>query len=288
MKVFIMKKFIKISVIGALITLILFSISACKQDPDEEEPGTVIMGETISISNFQVWEHNGNTNILSELFSMFTGNEIIYAVEMDAWAAFVLTGGADPDYINSTGSVNNGLLNITVKPPDPSYRYPPQIWLSIFPEYYNNNAEAILSDYFSADPYSAYANFLSKTHVSVYPWVNGNYITLTTVEPSKTDFRALDMEIYSGTDFSMSIEQIYFVYVESSCTMSGQAAYGFLQGKYFFTLDSFSIGLDKGWNALCKKTTFGKSGRASISVSKRSFDGLKWVLYQAVQYQITP
>jgi hypothetical protein len=92
-------------------------------------------------------------------------------------------------------------------------------------------------------------------------------------------------EGFSGTSSSITMDSVFYLYVDRDCTVKGEYmgrdyADSLLvtAGYKGYTYNAFELRLKKGWNTICETQTHTSSGESVISLSLRNPNNNKWVL----------
>ena len=225
--------------------IMIFIITSCGDTTDinnNKEYETLYrthFENSLEISGQQVWQQNPIATKLSNAYLEFKGNRNISIVFLDPADYNMITIGS--------GKIQNGLLSFKVNEPESSYLLD---W---------NDLKSMFF-------------FWSNIEIDV-PEIKGNFIL-----PLTTYNEKLSRERLLGTDFSLSQEIVIFIYVDNNCQITGDYAEGQGDGFFYYTESNLSLKLKKGWNTLCRKESYGRSGKAGISMEIKNPD-CKWVIY---------
>jgi len=241
-----MKSILKIFWALVLAAAIVFSMAACEtgnNDNDNDTDGPTHYSGAFKISKEQVWRGTGS-NKLSELYEKFGGDSEIsvnvYSPTGD--------GKYNPTKVLGTGKIEKGLLTCDVPEPE-------------------------AGDLMECDDFKSW--FSGWKDVDCAPIVKGAYLGLVT-----SDNERLNREKMSGSDDSLWLESIWFVYVNADCKLTGTPGEGIRPGDAFYdTPENLDLTLKKGWNTVCRKQLLeGDHGIETDSVKIKNPNDFKWAL----------
>jgi hypothetical protein len=236
-----MKNILKILEAFALAALILFPMATC--DLNKDEDGPVHYSGAFKINKEQVWEGT-ESNKLSELYEKFDGDRGI--------SVNVYWPGEDGKYaptkVIGSGNIEKGLLTCDI--PEPK-----------------------------ADELMEWADFKFEfsqwNDINCVPEVKGAYLRLIT-----SDKVWLNREKMSGSNNSLWLESILYIYVDTDCIITGTPGAGIRPGDAFYeTPEDLNLTLKKGWNTVCRKQLLeGDHGIETDSVKIKNPNDFKWAL----------
>jgi hypothetical protein len=241
-----MKNIFKILVAVVFTSLIVFSIAACEtgnNNNDTDINGPTLYSGAFKINKEQVWEGTESKK-LSEVYKKFDGDREISI--NDYWAEG--DGKYNPTKVLGTGKIEKGLLTCDV--PEPK-------------------AEDLMEWADFKFEFSQWDN------IDCIPKVKGAYLRLVT-----SDNEWLNREKMSGSEDSLWLESIWYVYVDTECKITGTPGEGIRPGDAFYeTPENLDLTLKKGWNTVCRKQLLkGNRGIETDSVKIKNPNDFKWAL----------
>jgi hypothetical protein len=114
------------------------------------------------------------------------------------------------------------------------------------------------------------------------PEVEGNIIIFV-----KSDTEWLNREGLSGSTSSLSLESVFFIYVNGNCRITGKPADKTWNLSYFSrTENPINLSLIKGWNTLSRKEKLLKEGLSEagpdyVSMGIKNPNDFKWTISKA-------
>jgi len=242
-----MKIIFKILGTFVLAAVIVFSVAACETgNNDNDTDGTTHYTGAFKIDKEQVWQGTGS-NKLSEVYEKFDGDRGINV------NVYLPTGDGkyNPTKVLGTGKIEKGLLSCDV--PEPK-----------------------TDDLMECDDFKSW--FSEWKDVDCAPIVKGAYLGLVT-----SDNEWPNREKMSGSDDSLWLESIWYIYVDTDCKITGTPGDGIRPGDAFYeTPENLNLTLKKGWNTVCRKQLLqGNRGIETDSVKVKNPNDFKWVLRKA-------
>ena len=228
---------------------IVLAAPACSHhvEVEKDNGGPTHVSGPLMVNSQQVWLQNNNAAKYSDAYRKFVHDPGV--PEIDIVCMVPADGG--PDY-SAAGQIINGKLSFSVAEPDSENLLEWDDFSFIFFHEWH------LIDGISIDD----------------PGTKGTFITLL----SNTG-RVLNREGLVVTAFSIGLESIYYVYADRDCEITLDAGSGTWEGYYHFSIDNpCTLYLQEGWNTICKKEAYGKSGNADISMTLKNPNDFKWVL----------
>jgi len=254
--------------IGLLVFVFILGFASCPDgddpnidDPNGKDPVTPAVYKMM-FEDCQVWERNYDTGKLRELHYEFTGDDrdieaFSYKAVYDEDGKFVTS---ELKKIGASGNIINGLLSFDVEALEDDFLLPDSDTLLkfIFTHWYNafwtnNNISVDFSDTITIVPADA----------------KGNSIQFLRAAP---DY--LNWELISGTADSLSMEYVWFIYMNKPCHITAEE---FTVGVINYTYKALDLRMNEGWNMLGIKETYTTSGASSFSREIKKPD-LKWAL----------
>jgi hypothetical protein len=226
---------------AVLAAVILFSMAACDTGGDDNEP--VHYDGPFTINNQQMWEGT-NSNKISEVYKKFEGDREISVYEYDSEG----DGKYGPVKIIGSGKIENGFLNCDVPEPDVGDL---MAW---------NDFKFVFSAWtdLACAPYSA----------------KGTYLRLVSSEGEW-----LNLEKMSGSNDSLWLESIWFIYIDRDCKITGTPSDGIRPDAFYETVENLDLALKRGWNTICRKQLLtGERGIETDSVKIKNPADFKWTI----------
>jgi uncharacterized protein YcfL len=241
-----MKNILKI--LGAIVfaALIVFLMATCEtgnNDNDTDINGPTHYSGAFKINKEQVWQGT-ESNKLSEVYEKFDGDlEISVNVYWpDDKGKYV------PSKVLGSGIIEKGLLTCDIPEPESEYLME---WTDFKFE------------------------FSQWNNIDCVPKVKGTYLRLVT---SNNEW--LNREKMSGSNDSLWLESILYIYVDMDCKITGTPGEGIRPGDAFYeTPENLYLTLNKGWNTVCRKQLLvGDHGIETDSVKIKNPNDFKWAL----------
>jgi hypothetical protein len=250
-----MKNKVKLINIIALTAIIGFIIIACDDHKtnDTKHEAEKIMLPThytgiLTVKNRQMWVHNNNPLRLSDAYHKFNDNSIIN-VDIDV----MIPQDGEPDIIPvGSGKIDRGILSFEVP-------------------------ELIEDELLEWDDLSFI--FFHEWYILNIISVDNTGVTGNKIIPITDAKKMLNLERLYSSPFSIGLESIFIIYVDSDCVITGESGGGTISGTYRFAVDAFELSLKQGWNLICKREAYNQSGAAAISVEVVNPYDFKWVIY---------
>ena len=248
-----MKTITKIGLVVAASVLLVFSIYACKLEDDDYNviPITAAynVGQTMVFSNHQTWERNYETIYLSQVHHRYGGNHEVKAV------VFIPDGSPSPvSFTVGSGTIRNGILNFNVQRLQEEHFLPMNYIDLIFGEWVYESEGVEYTVPLVVSPGN----------------LRGNIVTLFT-----TDDDVLSLELFSGTQTSLSGEFIWFVYAETAGTVTSPQRTKSPYNIY----EALNLTLRPGWNMIRRKETYTDIGVSYYNLSiVQSVNYLRWAV----------
>ncbi|MCL2130735.1 MAG: hypothetical protein FWH35_10345 [Treponema sp.] len=234
-----------------------FLISSCKllADKDDEIPGFYsIENGVFTIGQYQVYEPNNSAVKISEAYFEYYKNLEVYPF------VIIPNGSPNPDYIAvGGGKIKEGILEFTIPSLESKHL---RDW-----------------DFFKTIAFREW-NIANKIDIDETT-TKGNYVFFSTVDKKiSRENPALNWEnvIAINNPDEVSMESVIIIYVNKDCNIKGKSGEGEFPGSYLFTCNSFNLSLKKGWNLFIRRVSYGKSGKAEISIEDFSNNNLRWVI----------
>jgi hypothetical protein len=254
-----MQTIAKIAGITALAAVVIFSMTTCSNDPDDDNNGPTHYTGTLKMSG-QVWLQNKETNRINDMtYLKYTGED----KEINIFPAFSydsdgnLTRSMEPA---GSGTITNRVLSFTVDE---------------------------LTDDNLIQANDLKRLFREWDDVQITPsTAKGNIIY-----PETTDGKLFNREGLTGTKTSISLESILYIYVNMNCTITGNPGNrkdwpsSSDDGYFSYTDSNLNVSLQKGWSTVCRKQTYtGNSAEEGYGYEKETIEmknpnDFKWVLY---------
>jgi hypothetical protein len=233
-----MKIIVKIFI---LTTVIVFSMTACKDEAEENE--NLYLGNTWKISQAQVWEGT-SSNKISEVYKKFEGDREISVYEYEP----VGIGKYGPEKKIGSGKIEKGLINCDIPEPDAGDL---MAWKDFKFEF------------------SAWDELVCAPDTT-----KGTYLRLVTSEDEW-----LNLEKMSGSDDSVWLESIWFIFIDRDCQITGTPSEGIRPDAFYETDENLNLELRKGWNTLCRKQLLkGERGVETDSMKLKNPADFKWTI----------
>ena len=245
-----MKNLTKLVNIFFPIAAIVIIVSACSLEANKEIRGdgpTHISG-TLTMSNLQVWEQNKTAVKLSDAYFPFTNG-----TEIQVYSLIFLpdSGNYVPQFLDE-GKIRNGKLSIAV----------PEL------------EDPLLMDWDDLNPL-CFPEWSVIDPPSIEPSnTKGNMVYFGSPEGM------LNREGLVGTPYSIGMESIIFFYVNKDCKITLGSGDGIYDGNQISVYDQQPLYLKEGWNTICKRESFGKSGNSIIAMTIKNPNDFKWVIYK--------
>ena len=257
-----MKNMTKKIWIGFLALVVILGITSCPNESSDNDPFYSV-GNTITVGNYQVWERNYETKRIREAHYEFKGNRSVGAY---SYVPVYDEDGNITDYplqkIASSGNIKDGKISFSVEELEDSSLLPNSdvLLLFIFREWFQNfwtNTVQINVD-------------IGQT-IAVAPLdVKGN-----SIQYLRTESDLLSWELLTGTSDSLSMEYVWFLYMDKACHVTADE---FTIGLGLdYTFKELDLYFNQGWNMLCKKETYTTSGNSSYSFEIKK-PNYKWTL----------
>jgi hypothetical protein len=232
--------------------IILLSTVTCVE-PDNGngiKEMSAYFNDKLDVSDEQVWMPNYNTGKVSQMLLKFKGDRDVDVIVIDY---------TDVPIFNTVGSgkIEKGILNFKVdEMNDSNLLDSDDLLYYYFKDWYKNGDNLIMT-----------------------PEVKGNVITLVTLyndTPVKMPSEAVIREGFSGTNDSLTGEYIYYLYVESDCTISVKEEVN--KPEFQYTFKKFDdLSLKAGWNTILKSETYTTTGDSSYSMAVKN-PAIRWVM----------
>jgi len=238
-----MKIIFKILKISALAAVIIFSMVTCDSNKDDDADGPTHYSGVFKIDNEQIWQGTESKK-LSEVYEKFDGDREIsvnvYYHEGE--------GKNNPTKVLGTGKIEKGLLTCDV--PEPK-----------------------AGDLMEWDDFKLW--FSEWEDIDCAQKVKGAYLRLVT-----SDNEWLDREKMSGSDDSLWLESVWYIYADKDCKITGTPGEGIRPEDAFYeTPENLDLTLIKGWNTVCRKQFLeGDRGIETDTVRIKNPNDFKWVL----------
>ena len=251
-----MKKTAKLFGIAGLMLLILFSMVTCDTNSDSA-PKSPYLGEALVVTDQQVYERNNLSHKVSTMHLLYKGNLTIdaYVHDKNGWEV------VSEDH----GKIIDGKFSITVPGLADDELVTGDALLSYLPFWYDTSACAIdiVSDATSETP-----------GISLKGESIGNLVNFYLAPASPPPGEILMREGFSGTQSSMSGEEIYYFYVNQNCTITANKGEDPI---LMYTFTPLNLSLKAGWNTVCMKETYTVSGNSTYSAEVRNPD-IAWTI----------
>ena len=252
-----MKKIIKLPFIIALVLIIIACAdnSGSKNKIEIESP---YLGETLRISEKQVFRRNAYATRISQAHLLYDGTHDITAYEIDAI-------GEDLYYFAiGEGNIDKGILSLEID---------------------ERIKDHLIGWY---EMVKGIPTLLFWDHVTIdKPNVKGNFIwNFAFPKEEKYPNGFLFRERITGTSSTITNKTVFYIYVDRDCRITGRSSSGYdLDRKYYyFTEGDLDLPLRKGFNIITASETYGTqfSGSAYISLEVKTLENpenYKWVLF---------
>jgi hypothetical protein len=228
-----------------LLAVTVFGVSGCDNGTNSEQTyyeKTYYGNNKLIITGGQVWMRNYSANRVSQAYEKF--NE---SYNITVLSEYIFNGYSEEI---GSGEINRGKLSFTVDVPQNLLEW---------------------------DKLKVFFNIIAEGE----GWnvkIDKGATKGTFILPVTDDEYALMKEGVSGTTSSISDETVYFVYVNSDCSITGEYRE---DTRVMYTFNPFTLKLKKGWNTVWYKQTYTTFGRSSFFMGIRNPD-LKWVLIPTV------
>lgn len=237
-----MKSILKTLGMSALTAVIIFSMATCDLEKDDDTDGPTNYTGAFKINKEQVWEGT-TSNKLSEVYKKFDGERGISI--NDYWTEG--DGKYNPTKVLGEGIIEKGRLSCDIPVP-------------------------VEDDLMDWDNFKF--EFSEWKDIKCVPKVKGTYLRLVTSENEW-----LNREKISGSDDSVWLESIWFLYVDNDCHITGTPSDGTRPGDAFFKTSDLDLILKKGWNTICLKQLLkGNYGIEMDTMQIKNPNDFKWVL----------
>ena len=249
-----MKKTEKIPGLVVLILLILCSVTACINDPaDDPIPVSPYISNTLIVTNQQVYERNPGSTKISTMHRLYTGEDrTINAYAMVEHALQV---------VSNDGEIKDGKFSITVPALAEDQLSTCTALLDVFfYDWISDNAHCDIKILSGDTPIPGDEKIGSGVNFLADPY------------PPPKDM--LMREGISGTETSLSAEEIFYFYVNKDCTITANEG-GIPALQYIFT--PINLELKEGWNTVCMKETYTVFGISTYTAEVKNPD-YKWVM----------
>ena len=239
-----MKTVIKIPKLAVLLLLISFSMAACSDEVTGEN--SPYLGNTLTISNQQLWKHNPEAKKLSESFFRYDGADY----DVYAWAIESQTSVFSKPL--GSGKIENGILHYDIPLIDTEYLLDMEDLIDIiFSEWKEKAVESL-----SANVKASHVIFFNEDNIH------------------------LNREKLYASPISLGMESTLYVYTDNDCKVTGNENEGYLNGmNFFYTESKLNLHFKKGWNTVCRRQAYGKSGQEALLVTIKNLDDSRWVIY---------
>jgi len=222
--------------------LIMFSMATCDLNKNDDNDGPVIYKGAFQIKKEQVWAGT-YSNKLSEVYEKFNGDRGVSINEY--WPEG--DGKYNPAKVLGTGKIEKGLLSCDIPVP--------------------GDDDLMDWDNFKFE-------FSEWNDINCVPNVKGTYLRLVTSENEW-----LNREKMSGSNDSVWLESIWFLYVDNDCRITGTPNEGTRPGDAFFKTSDLDLKLKKGWNTVCLKQLLkGDYGIEMDTMTIKNPNDFKWAL----------
>jgi hypothetical protein len=206
---------------------------------DKKSEQTYYGSNALVIANEQVWLRNYSTNKVSQAHEKYNGKDY----DVTVFNEYVEEIGS--------GTIYGGKLSFTVTVPGNLLEW-----------------EKLKRNFGNTTEGEGWDVEIDKNTTK------GTFILLVTDEDKYQLFK----EGLSGTSSSVSDEAVYFIYVDTDCTITGNSKE---DTRVMYTFNPFTLKLKAGWNTLWYKQTYTSSGMSSFFMDIKNPD-LKWVLISTV------
>ena len=226
---------------------VILKVLSCSDEPvyDNSKINVPTHFYSLKFENEQVWSPNYTTGKLSNALYKFSGSRDVNVSLLTPSGFKTVT----------SGYITNGLLTIN---PD---RLQDNDLI---------NSNDLLRYYFDIHESGWSGGWYSNGSIVISPAATkGNVISFVT-----NNNEGLIKEGFSGSGSSLSSEYIYYIYVDTKCTIiANQVKYN----TYGYTFDKLSLSLEAGWNTICKKEIYTTEGNSYYSMEVIN-PGLRWVM----------
>lgn len=248
-----------------LLTAITLLLIATCIEPDEpsgkiDDDDDITYGhvhfDTLDVKGQQVWMPNKSTGKVSQMLLRFTGDRTVDVIVIEPLAV--------PPYHNyhsvGEGEIKKGILSFSVDEDE--------IESNLL------DGEDLLKYYFN----EWYVDVDSDSNIDITimpPSAKGNIITLVSLYDSDTEpVEGIIREGFSGTNDSLTGQYIYYLYVDTDCTISAEKV-EITELKY--TFNEFELTLKAGWNTILKSETYTTTGDSSYSIKVLN-PSIRWIM----------
>lgn len=248
-----MKKKAKFPVIFVLILMSLFTITTCDTSVNDPIPKSPYLGESFSIEGVQLCERDNYSNKLSTMHKAYTGTDRTINAYVSVDHTLHLIGDG--------GEIKNGKFSIEVPSLSDGQISNCNDFLEVFFSFwYSDMAKCNLKIIIENVPIAGDEKIATAVNFLADPY------------PPPKDM--LMREGFSGTQTSLSAEEIYYIYVKYDCTITANEGGNPAVGYIYSSLD---LPLKKGWNTVCMKETYTVFGISTYAAEVKNPD-FEWVM----------
>jgi len=272
-----MKKLLKLAGYPVLVSLVLFSITACSQDSPSDPGGeNPYLGNDIVVTNQQVWMPNQFAKRISEGYTVYNGihkiSALVYvpvAPEFGYSFPVPLEGAW-----GESGDIDNGILDLVALEndiKDKLIKFDNGICEE--PQCDGNNTCNFHFDcQHGCEEHQWYVMkriFREWKNVKVNPAnAMGNMVMLRIEPDTRSLAGIIERQMLSGTSNSLTMDTLIYVYVDKDCVITGDPDSGFIPGQYYyFSKNNIKLSLKKGFNVISRKETYYSYGEGSAHFS---------------------
>ena len=236
--------------------VVVSSMTTCVNDiEDDPIPVSPYLSSALYIIDQQVYERNVESTKISTMHQLYTGEDCM----INAYAMV----GHVMQVVSDDGEVKDGKFSITVPAlTDDQLSQCKDILEVFFYDWLMDNANCdikIISGGITipeTEKIGSVVNFIAP---------------FTFPDPPKD---MLMREGISGTETSLSAEEIFYFYVKKDCTITANEG-GVPTLQYIFT--PINLELKKGWNTVCMKETYTVFGVSTYTAEVKNPD-FEWVM----------
>jgi hypothetical protein len=228
---------------AVLAAFILFSMAACGDVEQADDNGPTHFDGPFKINNRQVWEGT-DSNKISEVYKKFGGDRGISVCVYEPAG----DGKYSPTKKMGSGKIENGFLICDVPEPDAGGLMEWKDFKFVFSAW----------DELSCVPNAT----------------KGTYLRLVSSEDEW-----LNLEKMSGSNDSVWLESIWFIYADRDCKITGTPGEGIRPDAFYETVENLDLVFKRGWNTLCRKQFLtGDRGIETDSIKIKNPTDFKWVI----------
>ena len=246
-----MKKKIKQFTTAVLAVLMAFSATTCSDDPPEDSGENPYIGEILTVTDAQVWEHDGSEHVLSKMYFESSANGDIF-----------LFNSPQSEFLG-TGRITEGKLSFTLEEPEHKYEITSNAFKTIINDWWNN--VAIIEGSSS---------------------IKGNAVTGISFHKDGGEPYVMDglllKERLVGTGNSLALEYIIFIYVDGNCRIKGDAKQGMVPDTGYFATQDLDLFLNEGWNMVTRTMrSYTDQLAVDMPIEVKNLVNFKWALWEA-------